>query len=65
MKWWKGKCHQIEQQECVGMHELPQVPRARGDIDRTRGDDEWTESHEETMAKIRVVMTFMTAQAVM
>ena len=28
----------------------------------TRGDDEWTESHEETMAKIRAVMTFVIAQ---
>ena len=29
------------------MYELPQVPRARGDVECMRGDDEWTESHEE------------------
>ena len=60
----KVNCHQIEQQECVETHELPQVPRTHGDDD-ARGDDEWTESHEETMAKIRAVMMFATAQAVM
>ena len=54
----------IEQQECVGTYELPQVPHARGE-DRTRGDDEWTESHEETMAKIRAVIIFIIAQVVM
>ena len=45
----KVNCHQIEQQECVETCELPQVPRTRGDDD-TRGDDEWTESHEEHMS---------------
>ena len=30
----------------------------------TRGDDEWTELHEETMAKIRVVIIFIIAQVV-
>ena len=59
----KINCHQIEQQECVETHELPQVPQTRGDDD-TRGDDEWTESHEETMAKIGAVMMFMIAQVV-
>ena len=43
MSWMKVDCHQVEQQECVGTHESPQVPRTHGDIDRTRGDDEWTE----------------------
>ena len=45
----KVNCHQIEQQECVEIYELPQVPRTRGD-DNARGDDEWTGLHEEHMS---------------
>ena len=63
MNQMKVNCHQIEQQECVETCELPQVPRTRGEDD-ARGDDEWTESHVETMAKIRAVITFVIAQAV-
>ena len=60
MSPWLG--HASSNGTPVGMCQLPQVPRTRGDIDRTRGDDEWTELHEETMAKIRAVMMFTTVQ---